>query len=130
MSHIESLPSSPPILIPKIKKTNIPFTPKEYFETVEKQYLEEKLIRLKYLGETFYTDEEEDTNNVYTDDQHTDDQYTNDQYTDVCDNSYFSPSQTLQHLEDDDFTLTTFNTMFNTTFNTTFNYNMKNENIQ
>ena len=96
MSKIESFTKSPPILIPKIKKVNIPLSPSEYFELVYKQYIEEQLARLKYFGETFYIDYEDDSNNVYTDD------------IDICDNTYFSPVSS-EHLEDDDFTLTTFN---------------------
>jgi hypothetical protein len=83
-------------------------SPHTYFETLNEQYMYEKLIKYKYHGMTFYKDEDDDSNNVYSDDECID-----------FSASYFNaPIWPDEHHEDDDFT------------QTTFNYHMENNSIQ
>ena len=95
---------SPPILIPIIKKVNIPMTPCEYFKSWREDYIYEKYIKYKYHGMTYYRDEFDDDNNIYSDDEHYDvsASHLGKNYDFLCD------PMTDEHPEDDDFTLTTF----------------------
>ena len=100
MKHIYNIMSSLPILIPKIKPVNLPMLPSTYLKAWKQNYMYEKLIKLKYHGETFYEDEYDDSNNVYSDD------WFLPMHSDIS--SYFNEIGN-DHLEDDEFTLTTFN---------------------